>query len=335
METATIGLIGEVNTTLTGAATVLADIQESLSTTAGELGQRTISDLQASTSALTGSLQGVAGDITSLESEITGTLDGTSSKLMTQLQGTLDRVKGLLGDPANAKGPTEVAQTDRCAVRLPGYEKDAELSVYQHILQVQARLEALQTASGRCGAAIEDTLVASLGKKGMTQAECDAIRSEDRPALCVMATAQRQVGDEFTRLTDLQAALQGYNGDFQNIATLVDDVISDAQEAEAAALTLASADGTVIDETVQDLELLEAALGSLDAALDAPELATAFATLNTNNGTATTEMRAVTGLLSEAEGTALKNLGALACDQPTTDPTTPPPVQTYLDKVAG
>ncbi|WP_164477787.1 hypothetical protein [Nocardioides pantholopis] len=345
MEAETIGLIGEVNTTLTGAAGVLADIQESLAATAGDLGRRAITDLESSTSALSGSLSGVASDISSLQTEISGTLDGTSSKLLGQLDGTLVRVQSLLGDPTRAKAPGKVTQRG-CDVQLPGYEAGTQLSVFQHILQVQARLEALKSASAQCGQVIETSLVEDLGVAD-DRAACTA---ESTSAICVLDAARNGIGDEAATLAAIKAQLANYDELLRDLPLSALQMAADMRALQIRTNNLAPARAndtdpatTLLDDEIALLGELSVAVTTVRDALNAPGLRQLLADLPGLSDQAATQASAIGALvdtdpLAEGDVRRLGRLAETACplpaafDDPADDNLTPAQ-QLYVDAV--
>lgn len=190
MESSTIELISEVGGVLTEAGSVLAEVRSSLDGTVGNLGQRTIGELQASTNGVTASLLGVASSIEALDSQVSGQLASTSSDLSAQLTGTLQGVRALLGDPATDEGPRDVSIGEGCDVLLPSYPERLrdELSIYQQVLQVRARLQALENASGACGETVRARLLESLGS-----ADTSTCTEESATATCAISAAQAGV----------------------------------------------------------------------------------------------------------------------------------------------
>lgn len=193
MESSTIGLIAEVGGVLSQAGTVLGQVRDSLSGTVGNLGQRTIGELQSSTSGVTASLLGVASSIEALDSQVSGQLASTSSDLTAQLDSTLDEVRSVLGDPATDKEPKDVAVGQGCDVALPSYPDrlDGRLSIYQQVLQVRARLETLEDASGACGESVRESLLESLGS-----ADTSTCTEDSTTATCAIAAARAGVEEQ-------------------------------------------------------------------------------------------------------------------------------------------
>lgn len=161
MEKRTISLITSVTSVLTEASSVLNRIQTELGDSASTLGERTISDLQSSSSEVSSSLSGLRQDLTSLSGDIAGQLRSTNDEALRALQGSVDKVTALLGDPDKVTPPTVIDPATGCEVTALPTGKNP--TVISQIAAVSGQLKALSNATDTCRATIVKGLTDTVG----------------------------------------------------------------------------------------------------------------------------------------------------------------------------
>lgn len=160
LETSTIELVSNVNSTLTTASAVLAQIQRELGNTASTLGQKTIADLESSASLVSSSLSGLAGDIDSLSSQMSSEMERASADTVAQFQDTVGRMQDLLGDPAKFDNLPEVESIE-CGGAIPALRTNR--SITEQMMAISSQLRTIQTATEDCKEAITEGLNAAIG----------------------------------------------------------------------------------------------------------------------------------------------------------------------------
>ncbi len=162
LTTSTIALLSSVGSVLTDASTVLAKVEEQLDASAGDLGSKTISDLESSASFVTSALGGLSTDLDSLDSSIESSLTSSSDAAVEQLGSSFTEVKDkVLGDVDSYKPPKATPSPTGCATVTP--EGSNQSTVYAQLLDVQAQLKQLGGATAGCQQEIEDSLRATIG----------------------------------------------------------------------------------------------------------------------------------------------------------------------------
>jgi hypothetical protein len=166
----TIELLSSVGTVLTDASSVLSKVESQLDGSASELGSKTIGDLKSSSSSVTSSLQGLAGDLDSLQGTFEGSLDSSRSAAVKQLSTSLAKVKDkVLGDPDAVKPTTPPATTGGCAV--PVLAPATGATVLDQLQAVTDQLTQLSTATAGCKDQIVINLKSTIGVLDATCAE--------------------------------------------------------------------------------------------------------------------------------------------------------------------
>ncbi|ROS59147.1 hypothetical protein EDF38_1987 [Frigoribacterium sp. PhB160] len=259
----TIDLISEVNTVLSRAGGTITEVRTNLESTSETLGVRTAEQLRDSSTSLAGTMQGLSGQLASLETDLGGTVEGTGSAVRSQLQQTVASVDALLGD-TEATAP--VLQLDRagCATEVPAPGDTA--SVYGSLLQVSAQLDGYAGASEACRDEVAASLAATVGPTDPTVESCTG-----QPSLtCAL----------FASSLSVTGALIGLVTDG---ADLVDDLQPEAAQAAldryadlAAQLDSVDDQLTALSGDVSDDEVATS-LRELDDAVDA--LSTGLPTL--------------------------------------------------------
>ena len=160
LETSTIELVSNVNTTLTQASAVLARIQDELGSTASTLGQKTIADLESSASLVSSSLSGLAGDIDSLSSQMSSEMERASADTVAQFGDTVGRMKDLLGNPGDFDKLPEVESIE-CGGSIPALRTNR--SITEQMIAITSQLRSIKSATDECKQVIKDGLNAAIG----------------------------------------------------------------------------------------------------------------------------------------------------------------------------
>lgn len=143
----TIDLVSDVNTVLSRAGETITEVRTNLESTSETLGVRTSEQLAESSSSLAATMDGLNGQLGSLETDLSSTVSGTQSVVLSQLQQTVSSVDSLLGD-TSATAPTVTIDGAGCAavVSPPGEAS----SVYGSLLQVSAQLDGYAQSTVGC-----------------------------------------------------------------------------------------------------------------------------------------------------------------------------------------
>lgn len=267
LETKTIDLVGSVNTTLTGASAVLAQIQRELGSTAGTLGAKTIADLEAGSEHVASSLSGLSQDLEDLDQTMAGEMRDANAETVQQFSDTVEEMKALLGDPS---GFNRSAQTRAygCEESLP--KMDAAGSITEQMMAVTKHLKAIRSATGDCQARIIDGLRRSIGTKNDAGTQCDSVMcglNHTRNELRTQATALVEKGEEAAE--DLEGTLLEGLAD---VGTSVEDVRVKFGEVRVAARSVRRINSP---EFVEDLEEIRADLVAINDEL-VPVLSTSL-----------------------------------------------------------
>jgi len=337
LESRTIALLAEVNDVLAEAGIALAGVRNGLAGTVGNLGQQTIAELEASTSAVSGSLMGVASSIESLEGDISGQLSTTSAGLSEQLTGTLGAVKALLGDPRTEKAPPSVPAGAACKdIALPAYPQEArdDLSIHQQVLQVHARLAAMSDASDTCAAEIGAGLLKDLGTQEV--ATCtDASIS----VTCSIERARNQLTVQAASFADFRDDLEGFysSPELARLDSQLSGVVGRIAVAQGIVARLPGGDADSVGRVGLRLNQLDRMLEDLLAeiqSVDAASVQEAIDALGTIKGIATTQADDLDRLLAASDPgplvTAVSDMVRTLCATPAAAAGLPPEVAGYL-----
>lgn len=195
LTTSTIALLSSVGSVLTDASTVLAKVEEQLDDSAGDLGSKTISDLESSATFVTSALGGLSSDLDSLDSSIAGSLSSSSDAAVQQLGSSFTEVKDkVLGDVDSYEPPKATPSPTGCATVTP--QGSNQSTVYAQLLDVQAQLKQLGAATAGCQQEIVDSLRATVGT--------DADTCTTPSALGALSCATGAIADAGTSLGMLQ-----------------------------------------------------------------------------------------------------------------------------------
>lgn len=228
LETSTIELVSNVNTTLTAASAVLARIQDELGSTASTLGQKTITDLESSASLVSSSLSGLAGDIDSLSSQMSSEMERASADTVTQFGDTVGRMQELLGDPADFDDLPEVESIE-CGGEIPKLRTNR--SITEQMMAISSQLRTIQSATEDCKAAITEGLNAAIGTPDDAAGADTVIGSikQTQADLLVEAGLLRSAGAQLAE--DFDGDLLGYlSSSVGTLGGLVDTIQDLADE---------------------------------------------------------------------------------------------------------
>lgn len=219
LESRTISIIGQVNTVLADAGSVLTDIQTTLDDSAGRLGERTVGELQQGRDRVDSGLTSTISQLESLDSQIESELDGTSSQTLGALNGTLDDVRALLGDPKSEREP-QLRFGGGCDDAIPAQESGLEpsevpTSVLYRMRLVGAQLQALTKASKACTERIQEGLRETVGQKGRCATPAAATT-----AICTLESTIGQLTAKSQEISLFGASLKELADPHDSIAAL-------------------------------------------------------------------------------------------------------------------
>lgn len=252
LENRTVELFGNVNSVLAEATVVLADLQTQLRDNAGRLGNQTISDLQTSNAHLVSSLQGLVGDLGSLQGEMSSELTDNASEIASSLGATLTSVEKLIGDPERMKEP-RVPSGDGCGDFELGSK--AKRTVFGQVLLVKAQLDALAGTTGACAAEISQSLLANLGTVDPEHPDADPCVAQPGSAICVLAGARTSLTEEASTFQDLRSQLDSGLGTTQvsELGASVKLVVADVAAIDEALAGLKTGNLQQLDHKLDDL----------------------------------------------------------------------------------
>lgn len=201
----TIDLVSDVNLVLSRAGETITEVRTNLVTTSDTLGVRTAEQLRDSSSSLASTMQGLTGQLTSLEADLGSTVTSTQSTVRSQLQTTVASVDSLLGDTTATK-PTVTLDGEGCATVVAPPAQAS--SVYGSLLQVSAQLDGYAQSNAAC----RDEVAAALDRT-VGPAEPDLESCIDQQSLtCSLFASSYLVSDALIGLVDdgddLVASLQ-------------------------------------------------------------------------------------------------------------------------------
>ncbi|CAN5610654.1 hypothetical protein BH11ACT8_BH11ACT8_35130 [soil metagenome] len=276
LEGRTIKLIGDVTGALEVASSGLSDVEELLDTSARTIGQRTISDLQASSDRITGELSGLVSDLDGLDSDIDSQLTTTQSSTLSQLSSTVTAIKNRLGDPDTTREPAPIKVTG-CSFDFSDKIFGKKSTVFQQLLRVRGQLSAIGDASRACAVTLAASLRASIGSTdpGYT---CDPAAPS---LICSLGETKQTINQ---KAVDLSVVGTNVAGRFDaarlvDLRSSVDDVNTVLGGIQDTAAVLADGDGgespllTQLLSIQAGLVALQVALqpdaaGGIEAALD-------------------------------------------------------------------
>ncbi|MGJ9421833.1 hypothetical protein [Aeromicrobium sp. CF3.5] len=200
LTTSTIALLSSVGSVLTDASTVLAKVEEQLDASAGDLGSKTISDLESSATFVTSALGGLSTDLDSLDSSIASSLSSSSDAAVQQLGTSFTEVKEkVLGDANSYKAPPSPPRADGCEVMTP--DGSNQSTVFAQLRDVEEQLKQLAGATDGC----RDAVVGQLNDTiGTVNDKC-----EDQTAQGALTCATGAIGNASTALTSLRDTILG------------------------------------------------------------------------------------------------------------------------------
>lgn len=255
----TIDLVSDVNLVLSRAGETITEVRTNLVSTSDTLGVRTAEQLRDSSSSLASTMQGLTGQLTSLESDLGSTVTSTQSSVRSQLQTTVASVDSLLGD-TTATAPEIVPQGDGCAKVVPPLEGAS--SVYGSLLRVSAQLDGYAKASAACKAEISSSLEDSVGPTDPSTGSC-----EGKPSLTCSIFESSNV---------ITGALMGLVADGKSLADslqpeLAQNAIDRYTDLEANLATIKTELTALEAGSDGDAKDYDALVTTLSAALDSAE----------------------------------------------------------------
>lgn len=302
LETQTIELVGNVNTILTGASSVLAQIQGELGTSANTLGAQTISNLQASSQQVTTSLTGLAQDLKSLDQSVESELNSANQETVSQFNETVSQMQALLGDPSKFGKVPDLGDFT-CESKLPKIKNAT--SITEQMIGVTAHLNAISEASRDCKADVIEGLRTAIGDKALTAADC----ANAQYSASVMCSLIRTQSGLAASATQLAAAKEEFK---QNVkAGVLGDLGTSLEDVRAKVLAVrVAADGVYgnvgTPDGTQAIRDAQAAMVELQASLTTVE--GAMTSVNTK------AVEAKNSLAEAALATVPDQLAAVAAD---------------------
>ena len=266
----TIDLVSDVNVVLSRAGETITEVRTNLVSTSDTLGVRTAEQLRDSSSSLASTMQGLTGQLTSLESDLGTTVTSTQSSVRSQLQATVASVDSLLGD-TTATVPAVELDGEGCATVVAPPAQAS--SVYGSLLQVSAQLDGYAQSSEAC----RDEVAAALDRT-VGPAEPDLESCTDQQSLtCALFASSYLVTDALIGLvaqgSDLADALQpelaqnaidrygDMAANLTAIQTELDTLAGDPSRADVA--TALTALDTAVDSVDSGADTLRGQVGDL------------------------------------------------------------------------
>lgn len=202
LEQRTIQVITDVNQVLTRASSDISKVRKNLETTSETLGTRTVKELQESTKGLTTSVKTLDRQLTELNRDIEGTVEGAQSAVLQELGQTVGAMDKLLGD-TSGDPPAPRVSGNGCSTVVSAPQ--AVGSVYGNLIQVSAQLDGYATANERCKAEAQAVLLRSVGPAEPTAELC----KDDKSTTCSLWAAEQTFATIMKRLVDDGEALIG------------------------------------------------------------------------------------------------------------------------------
>lgn len=213
LEQRTIQVITDVNQVLTRASTDISKVRKNLETTSDTLGKRTVKELQTSTKGLSTSVKTLDGQLTELNKDIEGTVEGAQSAVLQELSQTVGALDKLLGD-TSGDPPAPKVSGKGCSTVVGSPQ--AVGSVYGNLLQVSGQLDGYATANKACKAEAQAVLLRSVGPSEPNEKLC----KDDKSTTCSLWEAEREFAGIMERLVKRGDALIG-----ELQPTVVDDAL--------------------------------------------------------------------------------------------------------------
>ncbi len=202
LEQRTIQVITDVNQVLTRASTDISKVRKNLETTSDTLGKRTVKELQTSTKGLSTSVKTLDGQLTELNKDIEGTVEGAQSAVLQELSQTVGALDKLLGD-TSGDPPAPKVSGKGCSTVVGSPQ--AVGSVYGNLLQVSGQLDGYATANKACKAEAQAVLLRSVGPSEPNKELC----KDDKSTTCSLWAAEQTFAAIMKRLVDDGEALIG------------------------------------------------------------------------------------------------------------------------------
>jgi len=224
LEERTIAAAAQVSEMLAQTSQTIQDVRSSLDTSAGTIGNQTLSDMQASTQSLTDTMSSVGGQLDGLKSSLQSASEQSSSQTLTQLASSVESMRAMLGDTSGASSDGQ--------------------SVYATVQNVADQLQAYADASDEQRESMAGTLEEALGPEDPNDGNCQPLTTGSGTA-----GAGDGAGTDATTPTGQQAAPE---------ATGEDETAEDDQAAEGDQVADASDDEAVGEEAQADTPVDEA-----------------------------------------------------------------------------
>ena len=169
LEQRTIKVITDVNQVLTRASSNISSVRKNLKSTSKTLGKHSIEELKTSTKGVASSMKGLDKELKSLNSDISDTLDGTQSSVLSELGQTVSTMDQMLGDTS---GGAPTAQVDGSGCRTKVKSPSDSNTVYGNLMQVTAQLDGYASATDQCKEKAQQALVRSVGPEKPSEETC-------------------------------------------------------------------------------------------------------------------------------------------------------------------
>ncbi|MDF2993260.1 MAG: phage-related tail protein [Microbacterium sp.] len=262
----TIEVVAAVNEVLGRAGTTITEVRTNLESTADTLGVRTARELSDSTTSLGTSMRGLTAQLNALQTDLSTTVNGTNSAVLSQLTSALAAVDGMLGD-TTAPPPPSIQTGSGCAATstIPGEAN----TIYANIQRLALELDNYASAADECKGEVQSALRQTIGPDSPSAETC-----QSPSTTCALFSAQGEVNATLAQLVvDGRELVNSLKPELMSSVVTQFDETSAAVEAVRAATKKVSdglPDGSVpqsLTEVGAALDTLSGSLGSLSSAL--------------------------------------------------------------------
>ncbi|RLP06096.1 hypothetical protein [Propionibacterium australiense] len=155
LEERTIAAAAQVSEMLAQTSQTIQDVRSSLDTSAGTIGNQTLSDMQASTQSLTDTMSSVGSQLDGLKSSLQSASEQSSSQTLTQLASSVESMRAMLGDTSGASSDGQ--------------------SVYATVQNVADQLQAYADAGDEQREGLSSSLAAAIGPENPSEENCQPV----------------------------------------------------------------------------------------------------------------------------------------------------------------
>ncbi len=210
-----IALVADVNDVLARAGTTITEVRENLDETSAALGLRAAEHLAGSATALTDEMTRVGEQMTALEADLSGALNGVRSRLDAQLAGVVGSMKAMLGETRGVVPPSLSFAGQGCSAVIQAGRSDG--TVFSTLLVLAAQLDGYSAATAGCRDEIAAALRETLGPDIPTGDSCASALS----ATCALLRAEQTASATFADLVENAHGIAG-TIDTAHVASAID-----------------------------------------------------------------------------------------------------------------